>query len=229
MRLLVCVAAVAMAASMSVTAQEGSGSLDTPGKKMGYSIGFQFGQFLKGSTDSVDMDALMRAMNDVIDGKDLAMTDDDMRAAFQQFQQIAQAAAQRSAAEASKDNIAAGEAYLAENAKRDGVKVTDSGLQYEELKKGTGATPEATSTVVTHYRGTLIDGTEFDSSYKRGEPAEFPVNRVIPGWTEALQLMKTGAKWKLYIPQELAYGPQGNQGIPGGSALIFEIELLEIK
>jgi len=229
MKSTILAAAIMLVATLPVAAQEGSSSLDTPGKKMGYSIGYQFGQFLKGSEDSVDMKAMTQAIDDVLHERDLAMTENDMRTAFQQFQQIAQAAAKRAVADASKDNIAAGEAFLAKNAKRDGVHVTASGLQYEELKKGTGATPKATNTVVTHYRGTLIDGTEFDSSYKRGEPAEFPVNRVIPGWTEALQLMKTGAKWKLYIPQELAYGPEGNQGIPGGSALIFEIELLEIK
>jgi len=220
---------IAVGMAWPVMAQEGSSSLDSQEEKMGYSIGFQFGQFLKDSKDSVDMDALLQAINDVIEGRDLAMSESDMQASFMEFQQIAQANHQKAAAAAAEGNIEKGEAFLVENAERDGVMVTASGLQYEELKAGTGATPTATSTVVTHYRGTLIDGTQFDSSYDRGQPAEFPVNGVIAGWTEALQLMKTGAKWKLFIPQNLAYGPQGNQGIPGGSALIFEIELLEIK
>ena len=203
--------------------------LTTDEQKMGYSIGFQFGQFLKDNTGSYDMEALLRGINDVVEENDLAMSDSDMQSAFTQFQQIAHANAQKVAAEAAKGNIAAGEAFLEENAKRDGVKVLPSGLQYEVIETGAGDSPEATDTVVTQYRGTFLDGSEFDSSYSRGEPSEFPVNRVIAGWTEALQLMRPGAKWKLYIPQDLAYGPQGNQGIPGGSALIFDIELLSIK
>jgi FKBP-type peptidyl-prolyl cis-trans isomerase len=123
-----------------------------------------------------------------------------------------------------------GEAFLKENATKEGVKTLPSGLQYKELKAGTGKSPKATDTVVTHYRGRLLDGTEFDSSYKRNEPAEFPVNRVIPGWTEALQLMKEGAKWELYIPSKLAYGQRGaGADIGPNETLIFEVELLKIK
>jgi len=125
---------------------------------------------------------------------------------------------------------AAGEQFLADNADRDEVKVTDSGLQYEVLASGDGETPSASSTVKVHYHGTLIDGTVFDSSVNRGEPIEFPVNGVIAGWTEALQLMKTGDKWKLYIPHNLAYGAQGAGGVIGPyQALIFEVELLAVK
>jgi FKBP-type peptidyl-prolyl cis-trans isomerase len=123
-----------------------------------------------------------------------------------------------------------GEAFLKENATKEGVKTLPSGLQYKELKAGTGKSPKATDTVVTHYRGRLLDGTEFDSSYKRNEPAEFPVNRVIPGWTEALQLMKEGAKWELYIPSKLAYGQRSaGADIGPNETLIFEVELLKIK
>jgi len=123
-----------------------------------------------------------------------------------------------------------GEVFLAENKKKKGVITLPSGLQYQVIKEGTGKIPKATDTVTTHYRGTLIDGTEFDSSYKRGEPASFPVNGVIKGWTEALQLMKVGSKWQLFIPSNLAYGPQGaGQAIGPNATLIFEIELLSIK
>jgi FKBP-type peptidyl-prolyl cis-trans isomerase len=130
-----------------------------------------------------------------------------------------------------QDSAATGEKFLKENAAKEGVKTLPSGLQYKVLKEGTGKTPKATDTVVTHYRGTLINGTEFDSSYKRNEPAEFPVNRVIKGWTEALQLMKEGEKWMLFVPSNLAYGPSGTPGGPIGpnETLIFEVELLKVK
>ena len=130
-----------------------------------------------------------------------------------------------------QDNKAAGEAYLAENKKKEGVQVTASGIQYEVLKAGSGKQPKATDTVVVHYRGTLIDGSEFDSSYKRGQPIDFPLNRVIPGWTEGVQLMQEGAKYRFVIPSALAYGPRGTPGGPIGpdATLIFEVELLKVQ
>ncbi len=133
-------------------------------------------------------------------------------------------------AQVQTDNRAEGEAFLAQNAEREGVVSLPSGLQYEVLEEGDGATPGRRSTVVVHYRGTLIDGTEFDSSYSRGEPNRFRVNGVIPGWTEALQLMQTGDKWRLFIPADLAYGDRGaGPLIAPGSTLIFEVELLEVR
>ena len=128
-------------------------------------------------------------------------------------------------------NLEKGEAFLAENAKKEGVKTTASGLQYKVLKEGTGKSPKDTDTVQVHYKGTLLDGTEFDSSIKRGQPAEFPLNRVIPGWTEGVQLMKEGAKYQFTIPSKLAYGERGTPGgpIPPNSTLVFEVELLSIK
>ncbi len=131
--------------------------------------------------------------------------------------------------EKAKPTIAASEKFLAENKKKSEVKTTASGLQYEVITQGTGTKPTAADTVVVNYRGTLVDGTEFDNSYKRGQPIEFPLNRVIPGWTEGLQLMSAGSKYKFYIPYQLAYGLHGNGGIPGGAALIFEVELLNVK
>ena len=123
-----------------------------------------------------------------------------------------------------------GEAFLKENANKEGVKTTASGLQYKSLKEGTGPSPKATDTVLVHYRGTLLDGTEFDSSYKRNEPIEFPLNRVIPGWTEGVQLMKEGGKMQLFIPSKLAYGTRGAPGAIGpNETLIFEIELLKVR
>lgn len=133
-------------------------------------------------------------------------------------------------ADTGSDNAAKGEAFLAENAKKEGVNVLPSGLQYKTEREGTGASPKATDTVEVHYRGTLLDGTEFDSSYKRGKPISFPLNGVIPGWTEGLQLLKEGGKAILYIPSKLAYGPQGAGGIIGpNETLIFEVELLRVK
>jgi FKBP-type peptidyl-prolyl cis-trans isomerase FkpA/FKBP-type peptidyl-prolyl cis-trans isomerase FklB len=128
-----------------------------------------------------------------------------------------------------EENKKKGEQFLAENAKKEGFKVTKSGLQYNEVKKGTGPSPKPDDIVKVHYKGMLINGKEFDSSYKRNKPAEFPVKAVIPGWTEALQLMKVGSKFQLVIPPELAYGSRGNPSIPGNSVLIFDVELLDIK
>ena len=132
------------------------------------------------------------------------------------------------AEQAAEKNIEAGLAYLEENGKKEGVVTTESGLQYEVLEEGEGASPEATDMVKVHYRGTLLDGTEFDSSYKRGEPAEFPLNRVISGWTEGVQLMKEGAKYRFHIPSELAYGARSTGAITPNSTLIFDVELLEV-
>ena len=153
------------------------------------------------------------------------MTDAEANAAFQALVETRQAAS----ASRAQENIAAGEAFLEQNAKRDGVVTLPSGLQYEVLVAAEGPTPEATDQVTTHYRGTLIDGTQFDSSYDRGQPATFPLNGVIAGWTEALQLMSPGAKWRLYIPPELAYGERDQGPIPANSTLIFDVELLEIN
>jgi FKBP-type peptidyl-prolyl cis-trans isomerase len=144
---------------------------------------------------------------------------------WQKKMQQKQAAAK---AKVASENLAKGKAFLEANKTKEGVKVTDSGLQYKVIEEGTGESPTASDKVRVHYRGRLVNGQEFDSSYKRGKPAEFPVTGVIKGWTEALQLMKEGAKWELYIPPELAYGTQDRPGLPGNSTLIFEVELLDV-
>jgi len=165
----------------------------------------------------------MYSQKDVIEGKDLKI---DPQTANANLQTYMQGKAERAGAE----NKTKGEAFLAENGKRAEVKTLESGLQYEVITEGTGAKPAATDKVTVHYHGTLIDGTVFDSSVDRGQPASFPVNGVIPGWVEALQLMPTGSKWKLFIPSDLAYGPRGAGGDIGPNAtLVFDVELISIN
>ena len=162
-------------------------------------------------------------------GEKLAVSEEEAARVMQAFQQSAQAAREKRAREAAEKNKKEGEAFLAANKKKPGVVALPSGLQYKVLKEGTGKSPKATDMVTVHYRGTLIDGTEFDSSYSRNEPATFEVGQIIPGWVEALQLMKAGAKWQLFIPSELAYGEQGaGPQIGPNSVLLFEVELLSI-
>lgn len=191
-----------------------------------YGIGRQMGdQLASDPFEGVNPQAVANGLLDALQGTESPIGQEAFAAAFQEINEIMQA----KQAEEGKIAAEAGVAFLAENAKKDGIVVTESGLQYEIITEGSGDKPSAESTVSTHYHGTLIDGTVFDSSVERGQPAEFPVNRVIPGWTEALQLMPVGSKWRLYIPHELAYGPQGSGGaIAPYSALVFEVELLEI-
>ena len=177
--------------------------------------------------EKIDYDAFIDGIKDGMEGNTPKLSDDEMRATFEEFQALQE----KEMAEKGAKAKAAGEAFLAENGKKDGIKTTESGLQYAVIKAGDGAKPTATDTVSVHYKGTLLDGTEFDSSYSRGEPAQFPVGGVIPGWTEALQLMTVGSKYKLFIPSNLAYGERGGPGggIGPNETLIFEVELLEIK
>ena len=183
--------------------------LNTPSQKASYAIGADIAKNLKTQGISIDLDALNAGMRDVTAGKTLAMTDKEMQDAFQAIQsEVNKKSESKSSVEGDK-NLAAGQAFLAENAKKPGIHVLPSGLQYEIMKEGTGPKPADTSTVTTHYHGTLIDGTVFDSSVERGQPASFPVNGVIKGWQEALPLMPVGSKWKLFVPSELAYGNRG--------------------
>ena len=204
--------------------------LKTDKDKVSYSIGLDIGTNFKRQSVDLDQKALAAGIADGMSGGKPLLTEDEVRKVLAQFQQQMAAKAQQMAQQLADKNLKEGEVFLAENKKKKGVVTLPSGLQYRVITAGTGKIPKATDTVTTHYRGTLIDGTEFDSSYKRGEPASFPVNGVVKGWTEALQLMKVGSKWQLVIPSNLAYGPQGaGQAIGPNATLIFEIELLSIK
>ncbi|MCX8639325.1 FKBP-type peptidyl-prolyl cis-trans isomerase [Gilliamella sp. B3172] len=200
--------------------------LESIEQKASYAIGLQIGQQLKESgLKNLDLDALKLAMQDVLAGNQPALPLQELHDALRH---IHEQAAKEKAQQAEK-NAQAGKDFLAENLKKAGVKSTESGLQYEIITEGSGAIPKATDRVQVHYTGQLIDGTVFDSSVQRGQPAEFPVNGVIQGWVEALQLMPEGSKWRLYIPQELAYGAQGaGASIAPYSTLIFDVELLKV-
>lgn len=198
--------------------------------KVSYSIGLNIAKSMKQEGLDINPDALAAAMKDVFAGAKPQLSEEEVQTVMQEFQKDMMAKRAKGQQEGLAKNKAEGEKFLADNKKKEGIKTTASGLQYKVIKDGTGKTPKATDTVSTHYRGTLISGKEFDSSYKRGEPAEFPVNGVIKGWTEALQLMKEGAKWQLFIPSDLAYGERGaGQDIGPNSTLIFDIELLSVK
>lgn len=194
-----------------------------------YVIGFNLGQSLKTNNVTANADLLIQGFRDALAGKDAVLTPEEMQAAMTSLQQqVQQQQQEKSKAEGAK-NQAAGDAFLATNKDRPGVKTTASGLQYEVLTEGTGPSPKATDQVTVNYKGTLIDGTVFDSSYDRGEPATFVLNQVIGGWTEGVQLMKVGSKYKFYIPAALAYGERGAGGVIGpNSVLVFEVELLSI-
>ena len=199
-------------------------------EKISYSIGLNIGTNLKAQNIDINPDLLERGIKDALTGTQPLLTQEEIKEVLSAFQKemTAKADAERSAI--SEKNKTEGAAFLAENGKKEGVVTLPSGLQYKVLNTGTGAKPKATDIVVTNYKGTLIDGTESDSSYSRGKPAEFPVNKVIAGWTEALQLMETGSKWQLFIPANLAYGEKGYADvIAPNSVLIFELELISIK
>jgi FKBP-type peptidyl-prolyl cis-trans isomerase len=200
-------------------------NLGSDNAKVSYGIGMQFAKDMKNRGMDIDMKAFNQAVEDVFKGNKSRLTDEEIRNAFQKISEEMM----KKQTERAGENLKKGEEYLKKNKEKSGVKATASGLQYKVIKEGTGISPMATSKVKVHYRGTLIDGTEFDSSYKRNQPAEFQLNQVIPGWTEGLQLMKVGSKYELTIPSNLAYGERDNQSIPGNSVLVFEVELLEVK
>ena len=205
-------------------------ALKTDKDKVSYSIGLDIGTNFKRQAVDLDAKALAAGIADGLSGGKPLLAEDEVRKVLDEFRQQMGAKAQQAAQQLAEKNRKDGETFLAENKKKKGVITLPSGLQYQVIKEGTGKIPKASETVTTQYRGTLIDGTEFDSSYKRNEPTTFPVNGVIKGWTEALQLMKVGSTWQLFIPASLAYGPQGAGQLIGPNAtLIFEIELLSIK
>jgi FKBP-type peptidyl-prolyl cis-trans isomerase FklB len=225
--------------AISAAAQQGSappvkaaspGPLKTEKDRLSYSIGLDIGKNFKGQGIQVDAQLLARGLRDALTGAKPLLTEEQAHetlAAFQMGMRAQQAKKMQAQGEA---NLKEGEAFLAKNKSQTGVMTTASGLQYKVLTEGNGKSPGKEDTVTAHYRGTLINGTEFDSSHKRGQPANFPVSGVIPGWTEALQMMKTGAKWMVWIPSSLAYGERGAGPVIGPNAtLIFEIELLDVK
>lgn len=199
--------------------------LDTDEARVSYGIGRQLGdQLRQNPVPGMQLAAVLAGLNEAFDGQDSRVDVEALNASFRVIRERMQAEAQAKAAAAAQEGVD----YLKANAERPGVVVLPSGLQYEVLTQGEGATPTREDQVRTHYHGTLIDGSVFDSSYQRGQPAEFPVGGVIAGWTEALQLMPAGSKWRLYVPSELAYGAQGVGGIPPHSVLVFDVELLDV-
>lgn len=204
--------------------------LKTQKDKVSYIIGIDIGNNFKKQGIEIDPDIMIRGLKDSLNKNKLLLTEKEISEIMTAFRQEFTAKQAEASKLQSDKNKKEGEAFLAENKNKEGVKTLPSGLQYKVLTEGSGKSPSATDTVNVNYRGTLIDGTEFDSSYKRGQAASFPVNGVIPGWVEALQLMKEGAKWQLFIPSNLAYGDKGTGGtIAPNATLIFEVELLSIK
>lgn len=203
--------------------------LNTDEQKLGYIIGMDIGKSLRDEGATVDLDSLIDAISATYKGEELAMTAEEAAVVRQEYVQQRKAAQHAETAAAGQDNLVEGQKFLAENKLKEGVQTTASGLQYKVLTMGEGAKPAATDTVEVHYRGTLLDGIEFDSSYARNEPISFALNRVIAGWTEGMQLMPIGSKFVFYIAPELGYGEGGGGPIPPNSTLVFEVELLNIE
>ncbi|MBE8167722.1 MAG: FKBP-type peptidyl-prolyl cis-trans isomerase [Shewanella sp.] len=236
---LVALAVIGLSAcnqEQKTTAEGTTGTeLTTPAQKEAYSVGASIGKYMAGHIKEqeelgmpVDRTLIIEGFADGLDDKS-KVPEEEMQKLLKELDQRLAEKRKVHSAEMAKKNTEEGKKFLAENAKKEGVKTTASGLQYEVITEGKGAKPAAEDTVVVHYRGTLIDGTEFDSSYKRNEPATFPLNRVIPGWTEGVQLMNVGSKFRFVIPSNLAYGERDTGSIPADSTLIFEVELKSIE
>ncbi|MEH6651675.1 MAG: FKBP-type peptidyl-prolyl cis-trans isomerase [Motiliproteus sp.] len=224
--LLASAMATALVAFPAVHAAE----LESSEQKISYVMGLDVGARMERLEYTLDKEAFLQGLKESAPGAERTLTQEQLQQTMQEAQQLFQQRQQAEVAKLSAENQSAGQAFLMENSKKDGVVATESGLQYKIITEGSGAKPSVEDTVQVHYRGTLIDGTEFDSSYSHGEPATFPLNGVIPGWTEGLQLLSKGSKAELYIPAELAYGPQGmGQVIGPNSTLVFEVELLDIN
>ncbi|MDO8735344.1 MAG: FKBP-type peptidyl-prolyl cis-trans isomerase [Elusimicrobiota bacterium] len=205
-------------------------NLETQKDKASYSVGWDIGNNLKRQSIDIDADIMSAGIKDALSGSKPLLTDDERNQVMMSFQKDMQDKQMKLRSETGEKNKKAGEEFLAKNKKIEGVKVTSSGLQYKIIKQGTGEKPKSNDTVTVNYEGRLIDGTVFDSSYKRGQPATFAVGGVIAGWTEALQLMKVGSKYELFIPSNLAYGERGTGADIGpNSVLIFTVELISIK
>jgi FKBP-type peptidyl-prolyl cis-trans isomerase FkpA len=219
----------ALLAAVLLSGSAFSAELVTDAQKLGYIIGMDIGESLKQQGGELDLDTLIEAVRATYNGTPLAMTPEEAAAVRESF-----IAARRAEAEQARQSMAAinateGDKFMLENRVKEGVQVTDSGLQYQVVVMGDGVKPAATDTVTVHYRGTLLNGEEFDSSYSRNEPTTFQLNQVIPGWTEGVQLMPVGSKFKFFIPPNLAYGPNGGGPIGPNATLVFEVELLGIE
>jgi len=209
---------------------DGTSEVTSQKQRESYSLGYQFGKNLKFQETEIDFDVYMAGLRDALEGREALLTQDEIRLTINNLQKRLAEAQQKFQKEQAEKNLAEGRSFLEENGKKEGVITLQSGLQYKVLSEGSGESPKKGDTVTVHYKGTLINGTEFDSSYSRGQPQNFRVDGVIAGWTEALQLMREGAKWQLFIPSALAYGEKGvPQRIPPNSTLIFEIELISIQ
>jgi FKBP-type peptidyl-prolyl cis-trans isomerase FklB len=225
-RLIICLAALS---AVSTGLAQDKAQLKDQKDKASYSIGHDIGTTFKKQKVDLNPDALLAGLKDALSGKDPLLSKEEREKVLETFQKEMMEKQVAASKEAAVKNAAEGEKFLAENKKKEGVKTTASGLQYKVLKEGTGPTPKDTDTVMTSYKGTLIDGTEFDASEKHGGPATFRVTGVIKGWTEALQLMKVGSKYQIFVPSALAYGERArSQEIGPNSTLIFELELLSI-
>jgi len=197
--------------------------------KESYSLGYQFGQSLKAQELDINLEVYESGIKDALGGKNPSLSREEMQKTISELQQRIAATRQKGLKEMAEKNLAEGKAFLEENKKKEGIKTLPSGLQYKVLAQGSGKTPQATDSVTVNYKGTLVNGTEFDNSYKRGKPTTFQVGKVIKGWTEALQLMKEGSKWELFIPPELGYGNRGAGPVPPNSILLFEVELISVN
>lgn len=217
-------------ATNAATASADANALSTEKDRESYAMGMYFGTGWKKNGVDVDLDKLMQGIKDAQSGGKTLLTEDQMRSALMQLQMSLRANHEKMQAQEGQKNMQEGEAFLAQNKTKPGVVTLPDGLQYKVIKEGDGASPSPSDMVTVNYRGTFVNGQEFDSSYKRGRPAEFPVTGVIPGWTEALEKMKVGSKWDVYVPSNLAYGPNGRPPLVGpDETLVFEVELLGIK
>jgi FKBP-type peptidyl-prolyl cis-trans isomerase FkpA len=216
-------------AAMTLTINTWATELNTDKQKLGYIIGMDIGKSLREQGTDVDLDTLIDAVRATYKGEELALSEEEAASIRQEYIEKMKAEKEAESAAAGQGNVVEGQKFLAENKGKEGVQTTASGLQYKVITMGDGAKPSAESTVKVHYRGTLLDGTEFDSSYARNQPISFALNRVIPGWTEGVQLMPVGSKFEFYIAPELAYGDSGGGPIPPSSTLVFEVELLDIE
>ena len=230
MKQLLAAAVCAALAMSGIALAADAPELKSEREKLSYSVGMDIGANLKRQSVDVDPELLTKGFRDSYTGGKTLLTEEESRQAIQNFQKQMMAKQAEAAKQMAEKNKAEGEKFLAENGKKDGVKTTASGLQYKVIREGAGKSPTADNTVEVHYKGTLIDGKEFDSSYTRNQTATFPVSGVIPGWTEGLQLMKEGGKYMLFVPSNLAYGERGaGRDIGPNATLIFEVELISVQ